>query len=106
MVKGQAKGNGEDKSGAMVQVDALLERKTAPATSDLPSPEERKRLRSAYGLTQAEVAATFGVTRAAVGAWEHGRAAPRGEIRVQYAYLLNEIKRRLADREGTPDDQH
>ncbi|MEV7195860.1 sigma factor-like helix-turn-helix DNA-binding protein [Streptomyces sp. NPDC093510] len=60
----------------------------SPATP-LPSPKERRRLREAKSLSQAEVAARIGVTRATVRSWETGRTTPRGRKREAYARLLN-----------------
>lgn len=54
----------------------------------LPTPKERRRLREAKALTQAEVAARIGVSRETVRAWESGRTHPRGERRVAYARFL------------------
>ena len=54
----------------------------------LPTPKERRRLREAKSLTQAEVAARIGVSRETVRAWESGRTHPRGERRVAYARFL------------------
>ncbi|GAA3109080.1 helix-turn-helix domain-containing protein [Streptomyces rectiviolaceus] len=62
----------------------------SPATP-LPSPKERRRLREARSLSQAEVAAKVGVTRETVRAWESGRSTPRGRRREVYAKLLAEI---------------
>ncbi|WP_372345897.1 helix-turn-helix domain-containing protein [Streptomyces sp. KL116D] len=61
-----------------------------PATP-LPTPKERRRLREAKSLTQAQVAATVGVTRETVRSWESGRTSPRGRKRVAYAKLLTEL---------------
>ncbi|NUP03429.1 MAG: helix-turn-helix domain-containing protein, partial [Nonomuraea sp.] len=44
----------------------------SPATP-LPSPKERRRLREAGSLTQAQVAERVGVTRETIRAWESGR---------------------------------
>lgn len=57
----------------------------------LPSPKERRRLREAKHLSQAEVAAKVGVTRETVRSWESGRSTPRGRKRDSYAKLLAEI---------------
>ncbi|GGR71589.1 hypothetical protein GCM10010252_07520 [Streptomyces aureoverticillatus] len=54
----------------------------------LPTPKERRRLREAKSLSQAEVAAKVGVSRATVRAWESGHKHPRGHSRVAYAHLL------------------
>ncbi|MFC9847361.1 helix-turn-helix domain-containing protein [Streptomyces sp. NPDC060223] len=54
----------------------------------LPSPKERRRLREAKSLSQAEVAARLGVTRETVRSWENGRTTPRGRKRGAYVKLL------------------
>ncbi|MFF4135793.1 sigma factor-like helix-turn-helix DNA-binding protein [Streptomyces mirabilis] len=59
----------------------------APETP-LPSPKECRRLREAQSLSQADVAAALGVTRATVRSWEKGRTTPRGTKRDAYARLL------------------
>lgn len=60
-----------------------------PATP-LPTPKERRRLREAKSLTQAQLAAKVGVTRETVRSWESGRTTPRGRKREAYARLLAE----------------
>ncbi|MFJ2767411.1 helix-turn-helix domain-containing protein [Streptomyces sp. NPDC087300] len=62
----------------------------SPATP-LPSPKERRRLREAKSLSQADVATKVGVTRETVRSWETGRTSPRGRKREAYAKLLNAI---------------
>lgn len=62
----------------------------SPATP-LPSPKERRRLREAKHLSQAEIAAKVGVTRETVRSWESGRSTPRGRKRDIYVKLLAEI---------------
>ncbi|MEU3252793.1 sigma factor-like helix-turn-helix DNA-binding protein [Streptomyces sp. NPDC006997] len=62
----------------------------SPATP-LPPPKERRRLRDAAGLTQAQLAARVGVSRATVRAWETGRTTPLGRRREAYARLLAEF---------------
>ncbi|MEU3740726.1 sigma factor-like helix-turn-helix DNA-binding protein [Streptomyces sp. NPDC032198] len=57
----------------------------------LPTPKERRRLREAKHLSQAEVAAKVGVTRETVRSWESGRSTPRGRKRDSYVKLLAEI---------------
>ncbi|MDX6363295.1 MAG: hypothetical protein QOC85_2305, partial [Streptomyces sp.] len=59
----------------------------SPATP-LPSPKERRRLREAKSLSQADVAAKVGVSRETVRSWESGRTTPRGRKREAYAKLL------------------
>ncbi|MFF9079957.1 helix-turn-helix domain-containing protein [Streptomyces rubiginosohelvolus] len=58
------------------------------AVPPLPSPKERRRLRKAKSLSEEEVAAAVGVTRATVRSWETGRASPRGRKRALYAKLI------------------
>ncbi|MFJ6510972.1 helix-turn-helix domain-containing protein [Streptomyces sp. NPDC091406] len=58
------------------------------AAPPLPSPKERRRLREAKSLSEEQVAATVGVTRATVRSWETGRSSPRGRKRALYAKLL------------------
>ncbi|MGV9852787.1 telomere-associated protein Tap [Streptomyces sp. NPDC003442] len=76
-------------------VDALLEQ---VAQDDLPTPAERKRLREAAGLSQAEVAGALDIRREAVGNWESGKTEPRQPKRAAYARLL----KGLADRFPAP----
>ncbi|MET7680152.1 sigma factor-like helix-turn-helix DNA-binding protein [Streptomyces sp. NPDC005423] len=61
---------------------------TLSAPNPLPPPKERRRLREAHALTQAELASLVGVTRETVRAWETGRTTPRGRKRETYAKLL------------------
>ncbi|MEV7109351.1 helix-turn-helix domain-containing protein [Streptomyces anulatus] len=58
------------------------------AAPQLPSPKERRRLREAKSLSEEQVAAAVGVTRATVRSWETGRTSPRGRKRALYAKLL------------------
>lgn len=74
-------------------VDALLE--SGPRRTRLPEPAERARLRTEYGLTQAEVAAALDVTRTTVAGWEAGRSEPQGATRSAYAKLLDGIAAQL-----------
>ncbi|MGA5527513.1 telomere-associated protein Tap [Streptomyces pseudogriseolus] len=69
-------------------VDALV-----ASRSPLPPPEERKRLRTAHGLTLEEVAAALKVRRATVSGWESVKkpTEPRGPEREAYARLLNQL---------------
>ncbi|MEI5035616.1 helix-turn-helix domain-containing protein [Streptomyces sp. S1A(2023)] len=58
------------------------------AVPQLPSPKERRRLREAKSLSEEQVAAAVGVTRATVRSWETGRTSPRGRKRALYAKLI------------------
>ncbi|WP_210591419.1 helix-turn-helix domain-containing protein [Streptomyces sp. GESEQ-35] len=63
---------------------------TQSPSTPLPPPKERRRLREARSLTQAQVAARVGVDSETVHAWETGRTTPRGRKRETYAKLLAE----------------
>ncbi|MFF8431035.1 telomere-associated protein Tap [Streptomyces sp. NPDC016566] len=69
-------------------VDALV-----ASRSPLPPAEERKRLRTAHGLTLDEVATALKVRRATVSGWESARkpTEPRGPEREAYARLLKQL---------------
>ncbi|PNG23531.1 telomere-associated protein Tap [Streptomyces cahuitamycinicus] len=73
-------------------VDALLEQ---VAQDDLPVPAERKRLREAAGLSQAQIAKVLDARREAVGNWETGRTEPRPPKRAAYARLLEGLAARF-----------
>ncbi|WP_060887529.1 telomere-associated protein Tap [Streptomyces caniscabiei] len=73
-------------------VDALLEQ---VAQDDLPPPAERRRLREAAGLSQAQVAKALDTRREAVGNWEAGRTEPRPPQRAAYARLLEKLAERF-----------
>ncbi|MGW7353710.1 telomere-associated protein Tap [Streptomyces sp. NPDC054784] len=90
--------SGED--GLFGAVDALLEQ---VARDDLPAPAERKRLREAAGLSQAQVAAALDARREAVGSWEAGRTEPRPPKRAAYARLLEGLAARFPAPADTVD---
>ncbi|MEU8544765.1 helix-turn-helix transcriptional regulator [Streptomyces sp. NPDC048717] len=73
-------------------VDALLEQ---VAQDDLPVPAERKRLREAAGLSQAQIATALDARREAVGNWETGKTEPRPPKRAAYARLLEGLAARF-----------
>ncbi|MFI8426063.1 telomere-associated protein Tap [Streptomyces sp. NPDC085479] len=73
-------------------VDALLEQ---VAQDDLPAPAERKRLREAAGLSQAQIAKALDARREAVGNWETGKTEPRPPKRAAYARLLEGLAARF-----------
>ncbi|CAG7658467.1 telomere-associated protein Tap [Actinacidiphila bryophytorum] len=74
-------------------VDALLDE--VAAAEALPPPAERRRLREAAGLSQAQVAAAVDTRREAVGNWESGRTDPRPPQRAAYARLLEGLATRF-----------
>lgn len=59
--------------------------------ADLPSPQERRRLRESAELTHREVAADIGVSPSTVRSWENGRTQPRGRKRKAYARFLTRL---------------
>ncbi|QNP64837.1 helix-turn-helix domain-containing protein [Streptomyces genisteinicus] len=70
--------------------------------SPLPPPKERRRLREARSLTEAQLAAVVGVTKATLRSWETGRTSPRGRKREAYAKVLAAYEAELAGTPGTP----
>ncbi|MEU1552585.1 hypothetical protein ABZ517_07655 [Streptomyces scabiei] len=66
----------------------------------LPAPEERARLRRAWGLTEGQVADAFGVAVATVRSREAGRSAPRGLRRAAYAAFLGGLAHGLVPGPG------
>ncbi|MGY0018154.1 helix-turn-helix domain-containing protein [Streptomyces sp. cg35] len=76
---------------------------TQSAATPLPTPKERRRLREAKSLTQAQLAAKVGVTRETVRSWESGRTSPRGRKREAYARLLTDLAERPAARQPKPE---
>ncbi|RCH68086.1 helix-turn-helix domain-containing protein [Streptomyces sp. SDr-06] len=75
--------------------------------SPLPTPKERRRLREAKDLSEAQVATAVGVTRATVRSWEKGRATPRGRKGENYARLLATIEAEMAAvaEQDAPDEE-
>jgi DNA-binding transcriptional regulator YiaG len=73
-------------------VDALLDQ---VAQNDLPPPAERKRLRDAAGLSQAQIAKVLDTRRETVASWESGRNEPRPPQRAAYARLLEKLAERF-----------
>ncbi|MFG3284987.1 helix-turn-helix domain-containing protein [Streptomyces sp. NPDC048111] len=82
--------------------------KDTDAMSPLPTPKERRRLREAKDLSEAQVATAVGVTRATVRSWETGRTTPRGRKGQTYARFLATIEAEMAavaaDQGGLPGD--
>ncbi|MGW2224308.1 helix-turn-helix transcriptional regulator [Streptomyces formicae] len=74
-------------------IDALLAA-SGPET-ELPPVAERRQLREALHLSQAQVARAIGVSPTTVGGWESGRE-PTGEVRDKYAYFLEAARERTA----------
>ncbi|MGW2478961.1 helix-turn-helix domain-containing protein [Streptomyces sp. NPDC001251] len=78
--------------------------KDTDAMSPLPTPKERRRLREAKDLSEAQVASAVGVTRATVRSWETGRTTPRGRKGQTYARFLATIEAELAELTELTDD--
>jgi DNA-binding transcriptional regulator YiaG len=80
-----------------------LRPRTRAATA--PSPEGRRididALRTALGLTQAQLAVAIGVSERTVQNWEAGRVSPQAERRLRDLIELNEALARYI----TPDDR-
>ncbi|MFF4741291.1 helix-turn-helix transcriptional regulator [Streptomyces sp. NPDC001262] len=84
----------------MEQVIAAAEarrKKPKREATDLPTPEERKRVRKAYGLTQGGMAESLGVHRITVSAWERGTYDPTGETRARYLELFAHMKKEIGE---------
>ncbi|MFJ9039146.1 helix-turn-helix domain-containing protein [Streptomyces sp. NPDC102406] len=75
---------------------------TQSTADPLPTPKERRRLREAMSLTQAQLAARVGVTRETIRAWESGRTSPGGRNRDTYTKVLTAAVERPAVRTRTP----
>ncbi|MFI0915347.1 telomere-associated protein Tap [Streptomyces abikoensis] len=73
-------------------VDALLEQ---VSQDPLPPPAERKRLREAAGLGQAQIAKALDARRETVAGWESGKTEPRPPKRAAYARLLEGLAARF-----------
>lgn len=77
------------------------------AAPPLPSsPKERRRLREAKSLSEQQVAAAVGVTRATVRSWETGRTTPRGRKRALYAKLIAPDPKPRPERKPKPPPGH
>lgn len=57
----------------------------------LPGPSVARAIRQAAGVSQARVADELGVHWLTVQRWESGEHVPRGELRLRYRRLLNEL---------------
>ena len=67
----------------------------ARARRSIPAPVTRRLLREQAGLTQHDIAAALGVTRAAVSRWELGERNPRGDALDAYIVLLDRLRREV-----------
>jgi DNA-binding XRE family transcriptional regulator len=58
----------------------------------LPPPSIARAVRDAAGVSQAQLADELGVHRVTVARWELEERSPRGELRLRYATLLEELQ--------------
>lgn len=87
----------------MEQAIAALEARRKKSTArdqELPSPEDRKRIRKAYGVTQSVLADELGVHRITVSAWERGAYDPTGAVRDKYLVFLTHMKKTIGEESG------
>ncbi|MCY0922353.1 helix-turn-helix domain-containing protein [Streptomyces sp. H27-G5] len=68
-----------------------------PRGIELPSPEERARIRKEFGISQKNLGDLLGVTRLSVSMWERGETDPQGENRKKYAEALAKMAQRLQE---------
>lgn len=70
--------------------DSLIE--LVRLRKSLPAPPMRRAIRQAAGISEAALAASIGVTRAAVHNWETGRRFPHGDNLRRYAEVLGQLQ--------------
>jgi DNA-binding XRE family transcriptional regulator len=63
------------------------------ARRSLPEPDDRRLIRERAGVSQHDVANALGVTRPTITRYEVGRRTPRGELAVEYARLLERLRK-------------
>jgi DNA-binding transcriptional regulator YiaG len=66
------------------------------AARKLPPPSIARAIRHEAGVSQQQVADELGVNRVTVARWELGERAPRGELRLRYIALLDELQQAVA----------
>jgi transcriptional regulator with XRE-family HTH domain len=64
---------------------------------DLPPPTERRALRIAAGLSQAQMGAAVGATKNAVANWEAGIRTPRGLFLERYVDALRTLRDEIGE---------
>jgi transcriptional regulator with XRE-family HTH domain len=62
------------------------------AARRLPPPAIARAIRDEAGVSQQQVADELGVNRVSVARWELGERVPRGELRLAYIGLLDELR--------------
>lgn len=58
----------------------------------LPPPAVARAIRCSVGVTQQQIANELGIDRVTVARWELGQRVPRGELRLRYVGLLDELR--------------
>jgi DNA-binding transcriptional regulator YiaG len=66
------------------------------AARRLPPPVIARAIRAEAGVSQQQLAAELGVNRVTVARWELGARVPRGELRIRYTTLLEELAEAVA----------
>ena len=66
------------------------------AARRLPPPGIARAIRDAAGVSQQQMADELGINRVSLARWELGTRAPRGELRLRYIELLDELKDAVA----------
>ena len=64
---------------------------------ELPAVEDRRAIREASGMTQAQLAVAIFVSPSSIAGWERGIRQPRGLQRDAYAKALNQLKEEQED---------
>jgi DNA-binding XRE family transcriptional regulator len=62
------------------------------AARRLPPPAVAKAIRRGAGCSQAQLAKALGVTRVTCARYEAGTRSPRGDLRLRYIALLDELR--------------
>jgi transcriptional regulator with XRE-family HTH domain len=62
------------------------------AARKLPPPSMARAIRLAADVSQERIAAELGVHRVTIARWEMGTRRPRGQLRIAYADLLQQLQ--------------
>lgn len=77
--------------GHMTKLNDVMRK--ARAERLLPSPDERRAIREAAGVSQAAIGLILGVRPSTVTRYETGSRSPRGEMAVAYLRVLDRLRR-------------
>src|SRR4051794_36899454 len=97
MPREDEKPESEERTVDQLIAEAEALRKKPGLDTALPTPEERKRVRKAYGLTQEGMAQLLKVHRITVSAWERGAYDPTGKARDDYLALFAHMKKEIGE---------